>query len=148
MTHNLITTLIAQHNELRAQMRHLDVLALSGKNAAGETVTALAAFKQTLAAHLLLENTQFYPVVLEKFKQKETETKSLLRFIEEMKSIEKTALSFLGRCDIAEAIVDQSGGAVWFESEENKGATFTLALPATKEMAEEKVVRGVFSHHD
>ena len=32
---------------------------------------------------------------------------------------------------IVKTIIDQSGGSVWFKSEENKGTTFYIALPAT-----------------
>jgi PAS domain S-box-containing protein len=49
---------------------------------------------------------------------------------------------------LVRAIVEQSGGTVWFESEENKGTTFIFALPTTKELAETKATKGVFSHHD
>jgi regulator of sigma D len=108
MAQDLITTLIAQHNELRTQMQRLDSLALPGKEAADEIVPALAVFKQALLAHLSLENTQFYPVVLEKFKDNKPETETLHRFIEEMKNIEKAVLVFLGKYGAQEAVVSDS----------------------------------------
>jgi len=108
MAQDLITTLIAQHNELRTQMQRLDSLALPGKEAADEIVPALAVFKQALLTHLSLENTQFYPVVLEKFKDNKPETETLHRFIEEMKNIEKAVLVFLGKYGAPEAVVSDS----------------------------------------
>jgi hemerythrin-like domain-containing protein len=110
MPQDLITTLIAQHNELRAHMQHLDALALPGKEAASETISVLTAFKRTLMAHMHLENKQFYPIVLKKFKQKETETKNLLRFMEEMENIGKTVLLFCDRYKTVEAVAADGAG--------------------------------------
>ena len=41
------------------------------------------------------------------------------------KDVEGTGLGLY----IVKSIVEHSGGKVWFESEENKGATFSVLLP-------------------
>jgi hemerythrin-like domain-containing protein len=94
---NIITTLIEQHHGLKKDLELVAKVIGEDTGASDKVVTLLGQFEKDLVDHLELENNQFYPELLSAMKTKGQDPSKTEQFIDEMKNIEKTVVSFLNK---------------------------------------------------
>lgn len=104
MSRNLIATLKRQHLELKGMLGGIKDKVHSSGIDSREIIARLAKFKTTLKRHLALENSAFYPKLLEKLKRRNLDTSSTEKFIEEMGALEKEILDFIAKYKDGERI--------------------------------------------
>ncbi len=97
MDQELIDELISQHNNLKKELGKIKNEAV--KDAPDFTVLfgGLKKFKKNLNEHVDLENDTFYPQILEKFKDKPTETEYIEKFISDMDELAKEINDFIDK---------------------------------------------------
>jgi len=101
----LIDNLISQHRTLQADLGAVVEKIKGGSSGVGVEVVALFdKFKKDLGEHLELENGTFYPDYLEIKKQKGEDITDTQKFIDEMSSIGKVVMDFLGKYGTSEAV--------------------------------------------
>lgn len=94
----MVETLVLEHNELRRLLEQIQQRAVQFTDLM-LLATLQESFLKKLEGHLLLENTLFYPVILEGMKQKNTPLEQVSKtqmFISEMKDIEMKVTQFFG----------------------------------------------------
>lgn len=94
---NIVIKLIEQHRILQKDLGGVMNLSNNGESVVPEIISSLGVFTETLLDHLNIENTEFYPSLLKKMEEKGMDTNDTKKFINEMKGIEITVKTFLGK---------------------------------------------------
>lgn len=89
MNDNLIQTLLNQHIILRKEMANIKDESEKDLPAGAVIIEYISKFKTELVDHLNLENSVFYPKLLEQMKKQDLDITDTVKFIDKMKIIEK-----------------------------------------------------------
>lgn len=100
----MLPTLLAQHNELRAEIKDMHEQAADPVSNANTLYDDMQALQKTIAVHITLEDGVFYPKLLKKMGEQHLDIIKTKEFIEQMKVIGAQMSAFLEEYNSVEKI--------------------------------------------